>query len=89
MNRKKMPLLLMLTAGAVTCIITFIMKYSIIWKLVTLLLVLLIFYMLGTILRWVLDAFDRQNEKAALDEGEVIAKEAEEDQKENADKGNE
>lgn len=89
MNRKKMPLLLMLTAGAVTCIITFIMKYSIIWKLVTLLLVLLIFYMLGTILRWVLDAFDRQNEKAALDEGEVIAKEAEEEQKENADKGNE
>lgn len=89
MNRKKMPLLLMLTAGAVTCIITFIMKYSIIWKLVTLLLVLLIFYMLGTILRWVLDAFDRQNEKAALDEGEVIAKEAEEEQKKNADKGNE
>lgn len=89
MNRKKMPLLLMLTAGAVTCIITFIMKYPIIWKLVTLLLVLLIFYMLGTIMRWVLDAFDRQNEKAALDEGEVIAKEAEEDQKENADKGNE
>lgn len=89
MNRKKMPLILMLTAGAVTCIITFIMKYPIIWKLVTLLLVLLIFYLLGTILKWVLDAFDRQNEKAALDEGEVIAKEAEQENEENSDKGNE
>ena len=89
MNRKKMPLILMLTAGAVTCIITFIMKYPIIWKLVTLLLVLLIFYLLGTILKWVLDTFDRQNEKAALDEGEVIAKEAEQEKEKDSDKGNE
>lgn len=86
MNRKKMPLVLMLTAGAVTCVITFIMKYPIIWKLVTLLLVLIIFYVLGTILKWVLDAFEKQNEKAALDEGEVIEKETEED---NSDKENE
>ncbi|MDE5679918.1 MAG: hypothetical protein K2I01_05740 [Lachnospiraceae bacterium] len=89
MNRKKMPLVLMLTAGAVTCIITFIMKYPIIWKLVTLLLVLIIFYVLGTILKWALDTFDKQNEKAALDEGEVIAKETEEDKEENSDKENE
>lgn len=89
MNRKKMPLVLMLTAGAVTCIITFIMHYPIIWKLLTLLLVLIIFYVLGTVLKWVLDAFEKQNEKAALDEGEVIAKEAEEGKEENSDKGNE
>ncbi|MDE5803514.1 MAG: hypothetical protein K2I22_11400 [Lachnospiraceae bacterium] len=89
MNRKKMPLVLMLTAGAVTCIITFIMKYPIIWKLVALLSVLLIFYGLGTILKWVLDTFEKQNEKAALDEGEVIAKETEEGKEENSDKGNE
>lgn len=89
MNRKKMPLVLMLTAGAVTCIITFIMKYPIIWKLVALLVVFIIFYGLGTILKWVLDTFEKQNEKAALDEGEVIAKETEEDKVENSDKGNE
>ena len=89
MNRKKMPLVLMLTAGAVTCIITFIMKYPIIWKLVTLLAVLIIFYGLGTILKWALDTFEKQNEKAALDEGEVIAKEAEEGKEENSDKGSE
>lgn len=89
MNRKKMPLVLMLTAGAVTCIITFIMKYPIIWKLVALLVVFIIFYGLGTILKWVLDTFEKQNEKAALDEGEVIAKETEEDKVEDSDKGNE
>ena len=89
MNTKKLPVVLMLTAGAVTCIITFIMKYPIIWKLVTLLLVLIIFYVLGTILKWALDTFDKQNEKAALDEGEVIAKETEEDKEENSDKENE
>lgn len=90
MNRKKMPLVLMLTAGAITCIITFIMKYTIIWKLVTLLLVLIIFYVLGSILKWVLDAFEKQNAKAALDEGEVIAKEAEDEgREENSDKGSE
>lgn len=89
MNRKKMPLVLMLTAGAVTCIITFIMKYPIIWKLVALLVVFIIFYGLGTILKWVLDTFEKQNEKAALDEGEVIAKETEEDKVENSNKGNE
>lgn len=89
MNRKKMPLVLMLTAGAVTCIITFIMKYPIIWKLVALLVVFIIFYGLGTILKWVLDTFEKQNEKAALDEGEVIAKETDEDKVENSDKGNE
>ncbi len=89
MNRKKMPLVLMLTAGAVTCIITFIMKYPIIWKLVTLLAVLIIFYGLGTILKWALDTFEKQNEKAALDEGEVIAKEAEEGKEEDSNKENE
>jgi len=37
------------------------MKYPIIWKLVTLLVVLVIFYMLGSILKWILDAFEKQN----------------------------
>lgn len=75
MNRKTMPLILMLLAGAVTCIITFIMQYSIIKKLVALLIVLLIFYTIGSLLKWVLDTFDKQNAAAALEEGEVIQKE--------------
>ena len=77
MNRKNLPLLLMLTAGAVTSIITFIRQYSMLEKLVSLFVVMLIFYVLGSILKWTLDYFDAQNEKRRLEEGEVIEKEAE------------
>ena len=77
MNRKNLPLLLMLVAGAITCIITFIQKYSIIAKLVSLFIVLLVFYILGSALKWTLDFFDRQNEERLKEEGEVIEKEPE------------
>lgn len=76
MNRKNLPLLLMLTAGAVTCIITFIRKYSMLEKLASLLAVLVLFYLLGSILKWTLDYFERQNEKKRQEEGEVIEKES-------------
>lgn len=75
MNRKYMPLILMLVAGAVTSIITFVMHYTILQKLIALLVVLVIFYVLGSALKWTLDTFEAQNAKAALDEGEVIEKE--------------
>lgn len=90
MNRKNLPLLLMLTAGAVTCIITFIQDYSVLAKLVSLLAVLVIFYLLGSVLRWTLDRFDRQNEEKRGEEGEVIEKETEDsepsDEGDNQDK---
>ena len=63
MNRKNMPLILMLTAGAVTCVITFIQNYSILGKLVSLLFVLVLFYFLGSVLKWTLDYFERQNQE--------------------------
>lgn len=75
MNRKNLPLLLMLTAGAVTCVITFIMGYSTVEKLAFLLAVLVLFYLLGSVLKWTLDYFDMQNEKKRQEEGEVIEKE--------------
>lgn len=77
MNRRNLPLLLMLTAAAVTTIITFIQQYSMLDKLVSLFVVMLIFYVLGSVLKWTLDYFDKQNEKRRLEEGEVIEKEAE------------
>lgn len=77
MNRKNLPLILMLTAGVITCIITFIQKFSLLWKLLSLLIVLLIFYLLGSVLKWTLDYFDRQNEIRRKEEGEVIEKDAE------------
>lgn len=63
MNRKNLPLLLMLTAGAVTCIITYVMDYSMVIKLVSLFFILLLFYIFGNILKWTLDFFDRQNKE--------------------------
>lgn len=84
MNRKNMPLILMLVAGAVTCIITFIQKYSVLSKLVSLLIVLLVFYFLGSLLRWTLDYFDKQNEKKSKEEGEVIKKETENEEEKEA-----
>lgn len=76
MDRKNLPLILMLSAGLVTSIITFICKYSTLRKLVYLFTVLLIFFVLGTILKMTLDHFDAQNEKIKQEEGSVIEKEA-------------
>ena len=77
MKRKYMPLILMLLAGAITAVITFIKRYTMVQRLSALLAVLLIFYALGSLLKWLLDTFEEQNAKAALDEGEVIEKEVE------------
>ncbi len=76
MNRKNIPLVLMLSAGAVTCIITFIQRYTMVEKLAVLLAVLVLFYLLGSILVWTLNYFDMQNEQKLKEEGEVIEKEA-------------
>lgn len=70
-------MLLMLTAGAVTCIITYVRQYSVAAKLVALFVVLVIFLLLGSILEWTLNYFDEQNEKKLKEEGEVIEKETE------------
>ena len=81
MNRKNIPLLLMLTAGAVTCIITYIKRYSLNAKLISLFVVLVIFYVLGSILIWTMDYFEKQNEEKLKEEklkeeGEVIEKDS-------------
>lgn len=88
MDRKNMPLILMLTAGAVTCIITFIKGYSTLVKLSLLLAVLVLFYLLGSILKWTIEHFEAQNEQKRREEGEVIEKEAEESGGENPSEDN-
>ncbi len=77
MSRKNMPLILMLVAWAVTCVISFIQNYSITSKLISLLIVLVIFYALGSGLKWTLDYFDSQNEKKKQEEEEVVEEKAE------------
>lgn len=74
MNRNTLPLILMLVTGGITCIITYAMDYSITQKLVYLLIVLILFYFLGNVIKWTLNRFDSENEKLREEEGEVIEK---------------
>lgn len=78
MNRKTLPLLLMLSAGALTVIITFIRRFPLPGMLLALLLVMAAFYLLGLFIKSMLDSFERQNAKKAAQEGEVVEKEPEE-----------
>ena len=77
MNRKNLPLLMMLTAGAVMCIVSYVQKFSILTKLVSLFVVFVAFYLLGNVLVWTLNRFDMQNEEKLKEEGEVIEKDGE------------
>lgn len=77
MKRKWLPSFIMLTAGLITSIRTYFLHYEMKRALVTLLIVLIIFYILGSVLKYVLDIFEEQNEQKALNEGEVIEKETE------------
>lgn len=71
-----MALLLMLIAGACTCIITLVRSYSVLASLVALFAVMLLFYCLGSAIRLLLDRFDRQNEEKEKQEQEAKAEEA-------------
>ena len=73
MNRKNMPLILMLTAGACTCIVTMVQAYSVLASLVALVGVMLLFYCLGNGVRLLRERFDRQNEEKAKQEQEEKA----------------
>ena len=87
MNRKNLPLLLMLTAGAITCIITFVQKFTMVKRLTALFVVLLLFWILGSILKWTLDRFDMQNEKKRSEEKEAIDSETAESDGNNEGQG--
>jgi len=71
-----MPLFIMLLAGAVAVIRTFLLQYSLQQKLFTVFITLLIFYGLGLTLSKVIDHFEKQNEeKRRLEEEARIAEE--------------
>ena len=67
---------MMLSAGLVTAVITFIRGDSIIYKLASLLIVFLIFYAIGSVIVMFLDHFDKVNSKEEMVEDEVIEKDA-------------
>ena len=74
MKRRMIPLFLMLVAGAITSIMTYIKNYELVPMLWTLLGVLVGFYVLGVIIEKVLDLFDAQIEERKKAEGAVIEK---------------
>ena len=80
MTRKQLPLILMLIAGAVTSITVYFRSLGLKTMLLALLAALVAFYFLGSVIKMILDAFDKRNEERALDEGEVFEKETEEDE---------
>lgn len=84
-KRKMLPIILMLTAGAVTSIITYLKDYELTKMLWTILSVLIIFYLFGLGIKKVLDVFDEQIKEAEekKDEGSVIEKELNEEDKQN------
>ena len=75
-----MPLLLMLITGAFTCIVTLVKSYSVLASLVALFTVMLLFYCLGSVIRLLLDRFDRQNEEKAKKEQEEKEKALQEEE---------
>ena len=78
---KSLPLILMLTAGAVTSIITYILHYEGKTALLILLAVLLLFYVIGFLFQKMIYKFEDEiarEEKARMDEeGKVVEKGAE------------
>ena len=85
-KRRLLAPIVMLTAGAVASITMFIMQYELGKMLGTLLLILVFFYILGSVFAYVLARFEAQNEAIRLakeaEEGEVIEKEMDEEEDE-------
>lgn len=70
MNTKTIPAIISLTAGLVAVIVTMIRKAELIEILTTLFIVLLSFYILGCIIKAVLDRFVKEDEENEKDEEE-------------------
>jgi len=76
MNRKNLPLIIMLIAGAVVSIIAFVRDYELVEKLLMLLITLIVFYGLGSLLVFTMNHFDKVNEQKRLEEEKKAAEEA-------------
>ena len=65
---------------ACTWIVTLVRSYSLLASLVALFTVMLLFYCLGSVIRLLLDRFDRQNEEKAKQEQEEKEKALQEEE---------
>lgn len=87
MKRKMIPTFIMLLAGAVASIVMYTNRYEIKSMLWILVAVLIVFYIIGLVIKKVMDSFERaeENTDTVSDEGEVIEKEPMEDASESQD----
>lgn len=76
MTRKEMPLILMLLAGLTTCLVAYFRGFKLSSMLIALLATLVVFYIIGCIIRMIFDSFDKEKKERVSDEGEVIEKES-------------
>lgn len=91
MNTNKIPALVMLLAGAVAVIVTYINHYSLEDMLVVLILTLIAFLILGVVIKLIFDSFhiEEPDEDRVDDEGEVVEKTELSEENENIeDEGN-
>lgn len=91
MNTNKIPALVMLLAGSVAVIVTFINHYSLEDMLVVLILTLIVFLIIGVVIKMIFDSFhiEEPDEDRVDDEGEVVEKtELSEENEGGEDEGN-
>ena len=91
MNTNKIPALVMLLAGAVAVIVTYINHYSLEDMLVVHILTLIVFLILGVVIKLIFDSFhiEEPDEDRVDDEGEVVEKTELSEENENIeDEGN-
>ena len=85
MNTKNVPAIIMLLAGAITSITTYLLHYELQKMMLILLGVLILFYIIGLIVKKIFDSFQLVEEKVVNEEGAMVEKEVaqeEEDEEE-------
>ena len=76
MKNKNLPLIIMLVAGAIASVITYMKQYDTKEMLFTVLIVLVIFYVIGMIVKEIMEYFLKTEKPEKLDSGKVIEKES-------------
>lgn len=71
MQMRFFPAITMLLAGAVTCIISIIMKFDVLYSLKTLLIVLISFFIIGLIAQKIIMAVMKSSRKVNNNEEEI------------------
>ena len=93
MSTKQIPGLITLIAGLITCIISILCQIELVSFLKSMIWVIMIFYMIGCTIKFILDKYiivkeDDTEEEKDEDEDEEETKDQEEKDSENIDKSN-